>query len=527
MKVRWRISALLVVAVMAGGLACSWALVLGADKVQRDHASLAMTQRADLVGTAVEAEVRRYVETTGDLTAAIGAQSHLSASDFAALTATLDRSRLPGISGVSLVVPATDGEVPTLQRVWRARGNRELRLVPTGTVREHLFSVLTRTLDGTPPQTGRDLSQAVEPTQAMAASRTRDAVTASLTYVLLKDRDLPVAQQQQSFVLTAPVFGGQGTPREGRFLGWLLMGMRGRDFISETLEMASQDTVAVTMIDDSTQAAAATPVARVSEGRVVGDPDLERLVTIPVAGRRWQLQVRPTARFMSDLGQSLSAPAGAAGALVTVLLAVLVGTLSSSRSRALTSVDGATAALRADIARRERVESALRQREEDLRVMALTDSLTGLANRRAFMVQLDQSHARAQRQRSPVCVLFCDVDRFKTINDTFGHAAGDAVLKEVATRLRDHFRAGDTVGRLGGDEFAVICENGSAFTQTLLDRVRDALATPYAVNGDLVAATVSIGMASPEKGETSAQLLERADSTMYQAKTTHRVRMQT
>jgi len=177
----------------------------------------------------------------------------VTAATFAALTPTLDQARLPGISGVAPVVPGTDAEVPRLQRLWRARGNRQLRLAPAGTADEHLFSVLTRTLDGTAPRTG-----------------------------------------------------------------------------------------------------------------------------------------------------------------------------------------------------------------QDLRVMALTDSLTGLANRRAFMVQLDQSHARAVRQNSPVCVLFCDVDRFKTINDTYGHAAGDALLEEVATRLQHPFRTEDTVGRLGGDEFAVICENGPA-----------------------------------------------------------------
>jgi diguanylate cyclase (GGDEF)-like protein len=117
-----------------------------------------------------------------------------------------------------------------------------------------------------------------------------------------------------------------------------------------------------------------------------------------------------------------------------------------------------------------------------------------------------------------VTVLFCDIDHFKTINDTFGHAAGDAVLCEVATRLQQHFRAEDTVGRLGGDEFAVICEDGSGFTEVLLDRVRDVLGVPYAIAGQLIAATVSVGMASPRDGETSAQLLERADSTMYVAK---------
>jgi diguanylate cyclase (GGDEF)-like protein len=518
LSVRWRLSALLVTLVMAVGLLGSWALVVAVNSQQQVQAFAVMDQRVQVIDSAVAAEVRRYVDTTADLAAAIGAQSDLSASDFTALTSNLNRSRLPGNSGVSLVVPATDGQIPRLQRLWAERGAQQLRLTPAGTADEHLFSVLNRPLDGTAPRTGRDFSVAVEPTQAMTASRVSGQVTASLTYVLLKDRGLPTEQQQQSFVLTTPIIGGLGTTHEGKFQGWLLMEMRGQDFISQTMELASQSTVAVALIDNSTSAAASTLVARVSPGQVVDDADLDRQVDLQVAGRRWQLQVQPTTRFVASLGPSLTAPAGGAGVLVTVLFAILVGTLSSSRSRALARVDSATAALREDIVRRELVEAALRKREEELHAMALTDPLTGLANRRAFMHQLDQSHARALRHNSPVCVLFCDVDHFKTINDTYGHAAGDAVLNEVANRLTTHFRTEDTVGRLGGDEFAVICENGPASNAVLLDRVRNALATPYSVSGDLIAATISIGIASPQPGESSTQMLERADSEMYRAK---------
>ena len=197
-------------------------------------------------------------------------------------------------------------------------------------------------------------------------------ICSPLLFVLLRDRALPTEQQQQSLVLATPVVGGLGTTIEGKFQGWLLMGVRGRDFISETMELASQNMVAVTLTDDSTPAAAAVPVARVSRGQVVAHAGLERQVDLQVAGRRWQLQVQPTTKFIASLGPSLSAPAGGAGVLFTVLLAILVGTLSSSRSRALARVDSATEALRADITRRELVEAALLEREEELHMMALT-----------------------------------------------------------------------------------------------------------------------------------------------------------
>ena len=515
---RWRLSAVLVSLVLAVGLAGSWALAAAVDRQQKVHAVAVMDQRVQVIHRAVTAEVRRYVETLADLSAAIGSHSDLSAADFTAMTANLNRLRLSGVSGVSFVVPAGDDEILEVQRLWRGRGAAGLILDPAETSGTHLFSVLNLPLDGTAPRTGVDLSAAMEPAEAMAASSRREEVTASRTYVLLRDRELPTGQQQQSFVLTAPVVGGLDTPQEGIFQGWLLMGIRGQDFMSQTMEAASQDQVAVTLVNDSTSAAAAVPVARVNNGTVVADAALERQVHLQIAGRSWHLRAQPTTLFVDSLGPSLAAPAGGTGVLFTILLAILVGYLSSSRSRALARVDSATAALRADITRRELVEAALLTREQELHRMALTDSLTGLANRRAFIDQLDQAHARALRHHTPVSVLFCDVDHFKTINDTWGHAAGDAVLKQVAHRLREQFRTEDTVGRLGGDEFAVICEDESASPEVLLDRARDALAPPYSVPGHLIAVTVSVGTAAPRHGESSAQVLERADSAMYVAK---------
>lgn len=517
--VRWRLSALLVAVVLAVGLLGSWALAAAVDEQEQALATIAMDQRVDVIESAVAAEVRRYTETSSDLAAAIGAQSDLSATDFSALTSNISRSRLPGISGVSLVIPATTKAIPQTQREWRDRGNRQLVLEASGTGDDHRFVVLTHAPGGSRAETGQDVSASPVPTQAMDDARDRNEVTASASYVV-SDRGLPRSQRQQSFVLAAPIVGGTGTPAEGRFLGWLLFDMQGRDLIGQTIDRASQSTVAVRVMDSSTPAATSLPVAEVGQNSVVDGTKLEQQVAIPVAGRTWQLQVRPTTRFMASLGPSLSTPAGGAGVVFTLLLAALVGTLSTSRNQALAKVDRATSALRADIERRERVEATLREREEELRVMALTDPLTGLANRRAFMSELDQAHARGVRSNSPVCVLFCDVDHFKEINDTYGHAAGDSVLREVARRLRENFRAGDTVGRVGGDEFAVICQDGSGPTEFLLERLTETLSVPHAVEGQLVMVTVSVGMASPADGESGMQLLERADSAMYSAKST-------
>ncbi len=518
---RWRVSVLLVAGVLAIGLASTGALVLAVESQERAHLADVMDQRAHVVESAVNAEVQRYTEAATSLAAAVGAQSDLSADDFLALTRTLSTARLPGVSEVALVVPATDRQTPRLQRYWRAHGSDMLRLKPANTGGEHLFVVLSVELDALPPSEGRDLRTAAEPTQALIAARTGQ-VTASATYVLLKDRQLPVDEKQLSFVIAAPIYAGIGTPDRGMFRGWLVLGMRATDFLGATLQAASQDTVAATMLDPSTAADEPLPVAHVSEAPVMAGAELRRDAAIEVAGRVWELQMGPTAEFSSLVGPSSRGAAGALGVLFTVLLAALVGTLSTSRDRALVRVGKATADLRADIDRRELVEAQLREREAQLNRMALTDSLTGLANHRAFMDQLDQAHSRALRHGTGLQVMFGDVNRFKTINDTYGHAVGDSILCQVANRLREHFRGGDTIGRLGGDEFAIVCENDPSDTQAMIGRLGELLAIPYTVNDQLIAASVSVGLATPRVGETSAQLLERADSTMYQAKAAHR-----
>ncbi|GAC1580034.1 MAG: hypothetical protein NVS3B18_13710 [Candidatus Dormibacteria bacterium] len=159
------------------------------------------------------------------------------------------------------------------------------------------------------------------------------------------------------------------------------------------------------------------------------------------------------------------------------------------------------------------------EHERQLRDLALTDPLTGLLNRRAVLERLDQALARAARQKSVVGVLFIDIDLFKTVNDRYGHATGDELLKAVGTRLRALVRAEDSVARLGGDEFLVVCEDlHSPRASELADRTRAALAQPYEVAGRRLCLTASVGLATAADNASAEVLLARADAQMYDAK---------
>ncbi len=160
---------------------------------------------------------------------------------------------------------------------------------------------------------------------------------------------------------------------------------------------------------------------------------------------------------------------------------------------------------------------------------AVTDPLTGLPNRRLFSDRVN--HALARRGRSPkaLAVLLLDLDGFKLVNDSLGHAAGDEVLAAVGTRLRSCMRATDTVARLGGDEFAILIEDIDEDGQAVAaaERVIEALSQPLALPGREVTVRASIGGAIDrgQPGISATDLLRNADTAMYQAKATSRGRL--
>ncbi|HJP03588.1 MAG: GGDEF domain-containing response regulator [Chromatiales bacterium] len=159
--------------------------------------------------------------------------------------------------------------------------------------------------------------------------------------------------------------------------------------------------------------------------------------------------------------------------------------------------------------------------EKRLNYLAQYDSLTGVPNRQYLTEQLDQSIARAQRAGNKVALFYLDLDKFKAVNDTLGHDAGDLLLKEVAQRLYLHTRAGDVLARLGGDEFAVVIEglNQAHDAESFARNIVNSLVEPFMMNGREVQVTASIGISIfPDDSNEAAVLLKNADIAMYQAK---------
>ena len=158
---------------------------------------------------------------------------------------------------------------------------------------------------------------------------------------------------------------------------------------------------------------------------------------------------------------------------------------------------------------------------EQLLELALTDGLTGIFNRRAFLERAEGELARARRTGHPMTVLQCDIDHFKRINDTYGHAAGDEALRRFVGCCRSHLRVSDAMGRLGGEEFAVLLPE-TALSDALLvaERLREAVAElEIEHEGARIRFTASIGAAEFLcGGDTVARALARGDEALYRAK---------
>ncbi|HEY1370315.1 MAG TPA: EAL domain-containing protein [Gaiellaceae bacterium] len=174
-----------------------------------------------------------------------------------------------------------------------------------------------------------------------------------------------------------------------------------------------------------------------------------------------------------------------------------------------------------DITERKRAEEALRRQAEVNEHQALHDSLTGLANRTLFRDRIEQAVLAAQRENTTIAVLLLDLDRFKEINDSLGHHAGDLVLTELGRRLEGVVRASDTVARLGGDEFGLLlpkhCERVDI--EHVVERILAALETPIMLHDLPLTVEASIGVSLyPEHASDVDELLQRADVAMYTAK---------
>ena len=223
--------------------------------------------------------------------------------------------------------------------------------------------------------------------------------------------------------------------------------------------------------------------------------------TLRLGDASWRVQATPAVKDRLITHHVRSLTVLTAGIVITALLAVYL-LLASRNSRQLS------------LANRRVLE------------LAQTDILTGLPNRGFFLERLEEVNLHERRRSGAFSILMLDLDRFKNVNDSLGHAAGDALLRQVARRLESTLRGTDVLARLGGDEFAIIqagCDDQRAGSIDLATRVSKLIAEPFLLPGHRVEIGTSIGIAmAPEHGSDQAQLLKKADLALYRSKSAGR-----
>jgi diguanylate cyclase (GGDEF)-like protein len=177
----------------------------------------------------------------------------------------------------------------------------------------------------------------------------------------------------------------------------------------------------------------------------------------------------------------------------------------------------------------KRLNRALTDANEKLARMAMVDELTGLLNLRAMRDRIKEIWSTTRRQAQPLSCIMIDIDHFKRINDTHGHGAGDAVLRQTAEMLKQTARTGDPLCRVGGEEFLVICpQTGGANACVAAERFRVAMEThPFDIGDQTLHLTLSAGVAEAGTEMTSAtEMIRQADKALYRAKNAGRNRVE-
>jgi diguanylate cyclase (GGDEF)-like protein len=346
----------------------------------------------------------------------------------------------------------------------------------------------------------------LDPVRRLAMERARDsglvAVSGKVELKVDANRLAP-----PGFIMYLPVYA-QGLPRDNviqrraHLLGWVYVAFHMSDFMA-SLYGSQSPGLTVTMYDGTDTSAGALMYHSDTDAAVADGIHAETISAkeyMVVAGHNWTLSLRTQNTFEGRYGRSMDTEIAVGGLVLSLVLALLVWLMIHGRSRALQLAATMT---------------------EELRHMAQHDPLTGLPNRALFNDRLNRELERSKRQDGRFAMVFVDIDYFKLINDRFGHAEGDKVLKRVAQQLQGSVRAADTVGRIGGDEFVVLLAQlgESDSVLSLAEKLRQSLKQPFLMGGHEQSISCSIGVAMyPRDGMDPIGLTKCADDAMYRAK---------
>lgn len=475
---------------------------------ERHHATQDLQARFDFAlresASRIEQRMAAYEQMLRGVQGLFSASDGIGRENFEAYVESLELGAdFPGIQGLGLAQIVAPAQRDRHTAALRNHGFPEYTIKPEGA--RDIYAPIVQM----EPLLGRGLKMIgydpySEPVLRAAMEQARDLGTVAISG---KIAALPEAGPggQSGFVMYFPLYK-KGMPhdavasRRANIVGWAFAPVRMNDLMASLYGERSV-TTAIKIYDGVEMSNQTLMYESVSDVVESGNSPLSALEYIEIAGHTWTLAMRSLDSFEGRFGKDKSQLIAATGIVLGLLLAVLTWQLTMTRERAVAIANEMT---------------------RELREMATTDFLTDLSNRRHFMARMEQELARVQRldaQQAAVVVL--DLDHFKRINDTHGHATGDTVLRNFAALLRGELRKVDTAGRVGGEEFAILLPGADrAAAEAFAERLRQkVMETPIMHDGQTIRVTVSIGISAMTPRDASADAaLVRADGALYRAK---------
>nr|WP_320147716.1 CHASE domain-containing protein [uncultured Anaeromusa sp.] len=517
MKRKWLAWALPLLLLVLG-LSVTWLQVSMMQEREKEVVREEFEIRTGELVAGLERRMVNHAQVLLGVAGVFNAEEHVTRTGFQRYYNSLRlKENYPGIQGIGYVeLFAAEKKERHIAEI-RAQGIADYDIRPAGERDTYSSVVYVEPFDWR-NQRALGFDMLLEPIRVKAAMRARDEgrVVISDKVVLVQETNQDV---QAGALLFAPLYQQRDylpqalEDRREALRGWVYIPLRIGDFIDSYLrqEYPELSKQIILQIYSGGEMNAEELMYRSGgdDTAAAQIPAIIRRVKVP--GGMWTVSLTPLAAYGTGWKiDERSSTVVFAGVCLTLLLSLMSHLLLKNHMRVEAALQEAT------LAHEQMVE-----KEEQIRYMAHHDILTGLPNRALFIERAELAFALASRNQRSVAVLFIDLDRFKPINDQYGHDAGDVVLRTIGKRLQSMLRASDTVCRQGGDEFVILLSEFSERDklENLAYKLRTAIEEPCDVEGNLLTVSASIGIALyPEHGETVETVIQCADAAMYQAK---------
>lgn len=462
------------------------------------------------VASRIEQHMASYEQMVRGVNGLLADGDHLNRPRFKAYVSSLALGpNFSGVEGVGFSKLVPSREMKSHTQALRNSGLTRYQIFPEGDREQYAPIVQVESDNGSVSRFyGYDPFSNAERRQAML--RAAESGLPSISRVAWSP---PFGTQvkKSDYALFVPLYRGGETPdspqeRTVSIVGWSFAILRVSDLMASLYgERRSELQFS---LHDSVDAGAESLLYESDQEAFAPAPNhMVATEYLSIGGATWVLTVRSRSTAPETAGFDQSTDILVAGSLLSCLLALVCWQILTAKNYATTLA--------------HKMTGELRRSEELARHMAQHDSLTCLPNRALFSDRIAQAISLARRDKTRLALLYIDLDNFKPINDTHGHAMGDRVLGIVASRLIAAVRESDTVGRIGGDEFVVllpvIASNDNV--QTVGTKILESLRAPMEFDDAVVVVSASIGIATyPENGSGEVELFKAADSAMYAAK---------